>query len=202
MKELTNRQQEVLCFIRNYVSQHSCPPTVRETAHYFEISLKAVQDHFGALRKKGYIDHAEGRSRAIKVLVDEDGMAVVPPKNVPVLGTVAAGKPIFCEKNYDGTIAIPGYMVQRGASYFAVYVRGDSMINAGIMDGDTAIIRKQNHASDGAIVLAFIEEKVTLKRFFKEATRIRLEPANEAYKPIFCQNLHVLGVLSNIIRNY
>lgn len=200
MKEPTSRQQEVLHFITSFTELNSCPPTVRETAEHFSISVKAVQDHFTALRKKGYIAPAEGRSRSLKVLIDDPEFKR--PHRVPVLGTVAAGLPVFCDENYDGCVYVPATLIRREGDYFALYVRGDSMINAGILDGDLALIRRQEAASNGSIVVALIEDSVTLKRFFKEPSRIRLQAENDAYSPIYCQNVKILGVLSNIIRNY
>ncbi len=202
MKELTFRQQEILRFITSYSEEHACPPTVRETAEHFSISIKAVQDHFSALRKKNYLAPAQGRSRALKVLGNSNDCEQRKSCIIPVLGSVAAGKPIFCEENHSGNVSVPSSMVQGGSEYFALYVSGDSMINAGILDGDIAVIKKQNDATNSQIVVALIEDSVTLKRFYKETSRIRLEPENSNYKPIFCQDVRILGILSNIIRNY
>ncbi len=202
MKELTSRQQEILNFITIFAQEHSCPPTVRETAEHFSVSIKAVQDHFSALRKKGYLAPSQGRSRALRVLVSTEIADANKLCMIPVLGNVAAGKPVFCDENHLGEVGVPGAMLGGGYEYFAVYVNGDSMIEAGILNGDLAVIRKQNNATDREIVVALIEDSVTLKRFFKEASRIRLEPENKDYKPIFCQEVRILGVLSNIIRNY
>ncbi len=202
MKELTSRQQQILNFITVFSAEHGCPPTVRETADNFSISIKAVQDHFSALRKKGYLAPAQGRSRSLRVLVNNEEHDARRVCAVPVLGNVAAGKPVFCDENHSGSVTIPGVMLSRGFEYFAVYVKGDSMSEVGILNGDLALIRKQNDASDNEIVVALIEDSVTLKRFFKEPTRIRLEPENKDYKPIYCQEVRILGVLSNIIRNY
>ncbi|WP_314742855.1 transcriptional repressor LexA [Treponema lecithinolyticum] len=202
MKELTSRQQEVLRFITSFTEENSCPPTVRETGMHFCISVKAVQDHFAALRKKGYLAPAVRRSRSLKILIDDTDNQMRRSECIPVLGSVAAGHPIFCDENYSGSVYIPGSMVQKDQQYFAVYVRGDSMIDAGILEGDLAVIRQQEHARNGSIVVALIDEDVTLKRFFKEAERIRLQPENPKYNPLYCTNIKILGVLSNIIRNY
>ncbi len=202
MKELTSRQQEILRFITNYSEEHACPPTVRETAEYFSISIKAVQDHFSALRKKNYLAPAQGRSRSLRVLGSKKDCDQKKSCVIPVLGSVAAGKPIFCDENHSGNVSVPFSMLQVGCEYFALHVSGDSMCEAGILDGDVAVIKKQSDANDSQIVVALIEDSVTLKRFFKENTRIRLEPENKNYKPIFCQDVRILGILSNIIRNY
>lgn len=201
MKELTERQQQILQFISDYTEENSFPPTVRETAEYFSVSLKAIQDHFTALTKKGYLLKDEKRSRSLKVLGNVTKKANKGYK-IPVLGSVAAGKPIFCEEDYENTIYLSEPFVRPGNSYFALHVKGSSMINAGINDGDIAIIKQQSTANDGDIVVAIIDDSVTLKRFFKEATRIRLQAENPDFNPIYSQDVKVLGKLSHIIREY
>jgi repressor LexA len=204
MKGLTDRQREVLTFISDYTEENYCPPTVRETALHFSVSPKAVQDHFTALRKKGYLSEANNRSRALRVLVEDPAREHRKKlTEVPILGSVAAGKPLFAEENFQDTLYLPDSMIRGDDNrYFALYVRGDSMINAGILNGDVAVIKQQDTASDGDIVVALIEDSVTLKRFFRENSRIRLQPENDNYNPIYCQDLRILGILSNILRNY
>ena len=201
MKELTERQQQILQFISDYTEENSFPPTVRETAEHFSVSLKAIQDHFTALTKKGYLLKDEKRSRSLKVLGNVTKKANKGYK-IPVLGSVAAGKPIFCEEDYENTIYLSEPFVRPGNSYFALHVRGSSMINAGIFDGDLAIIKQQTTAEDGDIVVAIIDDSVTLKRFFREPTRVRLQAENPDFNPIYCQDVKVLGKLSHIIREY
>ena len=201
MKELTERQQQILQFISDYTEENSFPPTVRETAEHFSVSLKAIQDHFTALTKKGYLLKDEKRSRSLKVLGNVTKKANKGYK-IPVLGSVAAGKPIFCEEDYENTIYLSEPFVRPGNSYFALHVRGSSMINAGIVDGDLAIIKQQATAEDGDIVVAIIDDSVTLKRFFREPTRVRLQAENPDFNPIYCQDVKVLGKLSHIIREY
>ena len=204
MKELTDRQDEVLKFIRSYTEANSCPPTVRDTAEFFSISLKAVQDHFSALRKKGYLSRVEKRSRSLKVLINETQIEKTETYSVdvPILGSVAAGKPIFCEENFKGSVTLFAPMVHEGSSYFALTVQGTSMINAGILDGDLAVIRQQNTARNGQIVVALLDDSVTLKRFFKESSRVLLQPENPDYNPIYCQDVKILGTLVSLIRSY
>ena len=201
MRELTERQQQILQFISDYTEENSFPPTVRETAEHFSVSLKAIQDHFTALTKKGYLLKDEKRSRSLKVLGNVTKKANKGYK-IPVLGSVAAGKPIFCEEDYENTIYLSEPFVRPGNSYFALHVKGSSMINAGINDGDIAIIKQQSTANDGDIVVAIIDDSVTLKRFFKEATRIRLQAENPDFNPVYSQDVKVLGKLSHIIREY
>ena len=119
-----------------------------------------------------------------------------------MLGTVAAGRPLFCDENFEGDVALPEDMVNSGYKYFALHVRGTSMINAGILDGDLAIIKQTNTANNGEIVVAIIDDSVTLKRFFKEASRVKLQAENPDFKPIYSQDVRILGTLSNIVRAY
>ncbi|MDR1249772.1 MAG: transcriptional repressor LexA [Treponema sp.] len=204
MKDLTPRQKNVLGFITDYIENHAYPPTIREIGDHFAISVKGAYDHVDAIRKKGFLRFGDKRSRTIEVLKggkdspDFDSPVIL----VPLLGTVAAGKPILSEENWEGSIPIPISLLKKNAQYFAMKVRGDSMTGAGIADGDVAIIEKQDFAETREIVLAQVNEAITLKRFFKETNRVRLEPANAKYKPIYTQNVRILGRLSHIIRSY
>lgn len=203
MKELTARQQQVLQFIQDFTDENVCPPSVREIAEHFSISIKAVQDHIAALRKKEYLSQSEKRSRSLRVLKKtQPDIAKNTFVEIPLIGTIAAGKPLFCDENYESTVKLSDEFVKDGQKYFALHVRGTSMKDAGILDGDLAIIRQCNSANDGEIVVALIEDSVTLKRFFKEATRIRLQPENPDFKPIYSQDVQILGVLANLIRSY
>ena len=203
MKVLTARQQQVLHFIQDFTEENVCPPSVREIAEHFSISIKAIQDHIAALRKKGYLSQSEKRSRSLRVLKEtRPEVRKIATVEIPLLGTIAAGKPLFCDENYENTIVLPQDFVKDGQKHFALHVRGTSMRDAGILDGDIAIIRQCNSAQDGDIVVALIEDSVTLKRFFKESTRIRLQPENPEFKPIYSQEVQILGILSNILRNY
>ncbi len=203
MKELTRRQIEILNFVRDYSQENLCPPTIRECSSHFGITPRAVQCHFSALQKKGYLSQSEKRSRSVRVLMDESGYerasAVI---RIPILGTVAAGKPLLCEENLDGYLNLSEPFVGKDDTYFALKVRGNSMIDAGIFDGDIAVIRQQHTANNGEIVVAVLDEAITLKRFFKESCRIRLQPENPAFKPIYCQNVQIAGVLASLIRTY
>lgn len=203
MKELTARQQQVLHFIQDFTDENVFPPSVREIAEHFSISIKAVQDHIAALRKKGYLSQSAKRSRSLKVLKEtRPEVQKTSFVEIPLLGTIAAGKPLFCDENYENTLHLSQEFVRDGQKYFALHVRGTSMKDAGILDGDVAIVRQCNSANDGEIVVALIDDSVTLKRFFKESTRIRLQPENPDFKPIYSQDVQVLGVLSNILRTY
>ena len=200
MKELTDRQKQVLTFIANYIKKQSYPPTIREIADHFEISVKGAHDHITALKKKGHLKQADKRPRTMGLthLRPEDADLM----EIPILGTVAAGVPILAEENFDGNILFHRSMLKKSKKYFALKVKGDSMSGAGILQGDTAIIEKMNTVRNGEIAVAVIDEAVTLKRFYKESSRIKLQAENPAYKPIYSQDVKILGRLFSIIRSY
>jgi repressor LexA len=203
MKVITERQKEVLEFISNYAEENSFPPTVREISEHFHVSIRAIQDHISALQKKGFITQGQNRSRSIRVLSDiREKEPKVFMGTVPILGTVAAGKPLLSEENLDGYVNLTEPFVRPGKNYFALRVRGQSMINAGILDGDLAIIEQTSTAHNGQIIVAVIDEAITLKRYYKEAERVRLQPENPEFKAIYCQDVRIVGILSNIVRTY
>lgn len=201
MKGITNRQQEVLDFISQFTSENNYPPTVREIGEHFSISLRAVQDHIAALQKKGYLSQTQKRARSLNVI---NGTSEPRPfvSKVPLLGNVAAGKPLLSEENLDGYVNLTEPFVRPGKSYFALRVRGQSMIEAGILEGDLAVIEQAQTAVDGQIVVAVIDNAITLKRFYKEADRVRLQPENSAFQPIYSADVTIVGILSNIVRTY
>ena len=202
MKQITDRQQEVLSFISNFTKDNFFPPTVREISEHFNISIRAVQDHIAALQKKGFITIKPKSSRSIRVMQNEDVESGAFIRRVPVLGTVAAGKPLLSEENLDGFVNLTEPFVRPGKSYFALRVRGTSMINAGILGGDLAIVEQQETAVNGQIVVAVINDAITLKRYFREDGRVKLQPENPEFQPIYCTDLRIVGVLSNIVRTY
>ena len=201
MKEATERQKEVLDFIARYIHTHAYPPTIREVADYFSISVKGAHDHLAALRKKGFLKQGDKKSRTIELIKtgkEENDFA-----EIPVLGTVAAGRPILAIENMDGSIRLHRSLLKKDKQYFALRVRGDSMEEAGIMDGDTAVIEQQNIVRNGEIAVVMLDEAVTLKTFYRESTRIRLQPENSKYSPTYCsRDVRILGKLSHIFRSY
>jgi repressor LexA len=201
MKELTQRQKEVLSFIAGYINQHNYPPTIREIGDFFSISVKGAHDHVTALKRKGVLKQVDKRSRTME-LVGEGRTSLNRLVEIPLLGTVAAGVPILSEENWDGTVQINDALLKKNRKSFALRVRGDSMVGAGIMDGDTAVIEKQPIVKNGEIVVAVVDEAVTLKRFFRESKRVKLQAENPAYPPIYSQNVRLLGRLVHITRNY
>ena len=202
MKGITDRQKEVLDFISTFTEGSGYPPTVREISEHFEISIRAVQDHIIALQKKGFLSQAQKRARSITVLSDNSSRTAPFIGRVPLLGTVAAGKPLLSEENLDGYVNLTEPFVRPGKSYFALRVRGQSMINAGILDGDLAVVEQASTAQDGQIIVAVIDDAITLKRYYKEAGRIRLQPENPQFQAIYCTDVRIVGILSNIVRTY
>jgi len=200
MKEPTERQKEVLGFIAEYISSHAYPPTIREVADFFSISVKGANDHLAALKKKGLLKQGDKKSRTIKLVKDEEGENIA---DIPILGTVAAGRPIMALENMDGSIKMHRSFLKNAGKYFALRVKGDSMEGAGIVDGDIAVIEQQNVVRNGEIAVVMLDEAVTLKTFFRENTRIRLQPENTNYSPIYCsRDVHILGKLIHIFRSY
>ncbi|MDR1351886.1 MAG: transcriptional repressor LexA [Treponema sp.] len=200
MKELTDRQREILTFISKYIKSHTYPPTIREIADNFKISIKGAHDHVTALKKKAYVKN-DKRSRTLEV-IRRDGEDEGSSIEIPILGPVAAGVPILAEENWDGSIPVNRSMLRKGSRYFALNVKGDSMEGAGILDGDLAIIEQLETAENGEIVVAMVNDATTLKRYYREKTRIRLQPENDNYKPIYSQDVRLLGRLAKIIRSY
>jgi len=202
MKELTKRQKEVLSFIANHINKHSYPPTIREIAEHFSISVKGAYDHIAALKRKNCLKQDGNRSRTMALTETKEDENSKMLLKIPIVGTVAAGVPILSEENWEGTLTLHRPSLKKNRVYFAVKVRGDSMTGAGIMDGDMAVIEKQNVAANGEIVVAVVDEAVTLKRFYRESSRIKLQAENPDYKPIYCQDVRILGRLAQIIRQY
>jgi len=202
MKDLTKRQKEVLSFIAEHISKHSYPPTFREIADHFSISVKGAHDHIAALKRKNCLRQNSNRSRTLELTRQLEGRSAGEFAEIPVVGTVAAGIPILSEENREGELTLHRSFFKKNGVYFAVKVRGDSMSGAGIMDGDMAVIEKQDIVRNGEIAVAVIDDAVTLKRFYRENSRIRLQAENPAYKPIYCQDVRILGRLSRIIRYY
>ena len=200
MKEATKRQKEVLDFIAAYVRTNAYSPTIREVADHFSISVKGAHDHLSALRKKGLLKQGDKKPRTMGLVKNDDEEDTI---EIPVLGTVAAGRPIICDENVDGFIKFHRALLKKDKQYFALTVKGDSMEGAGIMDGDTAIIEEQNTVKNNEIAVIMMDEAVTLKTFFRESNRVRLQPENSKYHPIYCSgDLRILGKLAHIMRSY
>jgi repressor LexA len=205
---LNPRQREILEFLRIHSRNHAYPPTVREIGQAVGLSSSStVQNHLNALEQKGFIRRDPTKSRTVEV-VGEEPQAVASARtfSIPLVGRVAAGGPILAEENIEDHIVL-GPELGGGDDAFALHVRGDSMIEAGIHDGDMVVVRPQRDASNGQIVVARIENdqtgehEVTVKRFYRESGRVRLQPENSALEPIYLsRDLHLEGVVVAVVR--
>jgi len=197
MEELTKRQQEVLAGIRLIFAETGYPPTVRELGERLGLrSSCTVQRHLEALEKKGFIRRNPTKARTIEITRGPkpvsrsaaDGGLI----SLPILGTVTAGMPILAVENVEDSLALPKSLVPE-SECFVLKVRGDSMINAGLFDGDLAIVKKQDSADNGDIVVALLDDEATIKRIFRESGRVRLQPENPTMEPIITDSVAVLG---------
>jgi len=196
---LSERQQRILGFISD--KQHEgWTPSVREIGEAVGLhSSAAVQKQLDSLERKGYIRRLPGKARLIQVL-----KSPAPSGDhslIPIVGEIAAGKPILATENIEGYLtAVHEEVLARGGTFFALKVKGESMIEAGILPGDHVVVRQQATAENGEIVVALVEEEATVKRFFKEQDHVRLQPANARMKPIITCNVQILGKVVSVIR--
>lgn len=201
MKDLTVRQREIVDFIKAFIEGHHYPPTIREIAAHFKISAKGCYDHLRALKKKNIIQNDRSKSRVLEIVDQQDDQGKTEIIKIPILGTVAAGKPLFAEENFQGTFEIAEQVVGAG-KFFSLHIRGESMKNVGIFNNDLAIIRYQTNADNGDIIVALIDDSATLKRYFREKNRIRLKAENIEFPDIYTQECTILGKLVLVIRKY
>ena len=211
MKGLTDRQQQLLDFIEDHVRIHGFPPSIREMADHMGIrSTNGVNDHLKALEKKGYIQRGSGlKSRAISLMSRSRRSSARRPEEpvvaVPILGRVAAGVPVLSDENYEGSISLGRSLLPGGRNLFALRVRGDSMIDKGIFDGDMVLVSSQQSADSGQIVVALVDGEATVKTLRRLKNHIRLEPANQKYQPIVIRRqdltpTSILGVVAGVYR--
>lgn len=199
-KGLTKRQREILMYLMESKQERGYPPSVREIGAALGLtSSSTVHSHLAALEKKGFIHRDPSKPRAIEIL--KDG-ASQPPKrvvNVPVLGRIAAGQPILAEEHIEDVFPLPSDFVREDAS-FILRVRGDSMIEAGIHDGDYLVVRQQATANNGEIVAALLGDEATVKRFYRERDHVRLQPENRTMTPIVTRDVTILGKAIALLR--
>ena len=201
--ELHERQQRILEVIEEAVKAQGYPPTVREIGAAVGLcSPASVQGHLAALEAMGYIRRGNSKRRALEVVRARSPLADVAAVHaaaVPLVGRVAAGMPILADENLEEFINIPRFMGEVGVC-FALRVTGTSMINAGILDGDIVVVRQQETADDGDIVVALLHDEATLKRFFREADQVRLQPENDAMQPILTRDPRIVGKVTGVLR--
>lgn len=198
-KELTKRQQQVLDFIINYLKKIGYPPTVREVGNEFKISSKGAYDHLIAIEKKGYIRRSPTKPRAIEIMDFVHGRISGPMVEIPVVGKVAAGEPLLATQNIERILSLSADMI-RAEEPFALKIKGDSMIGAGILEGDYVIVKKQPSAEQGDIVVALIGDDATVKRFYKTDDHVRLQPENPTMEPIITKDVVILGKVVGLFR--
>ena len=204
---LTGRQQEIFDFLVGYVERHGYPPTVREIGEAVGLaSPSTVHAHLANLERAGLLRRDPTKPRALEVLAgarkhtaESAGVA-----QLPLLGEIAAGGPLLAEENIEDRVAVPELMAHGGAD-FMLRVKGDSMVNAGILDGDLVVVRRQDTARDGEIVVALAgddesADEATVKRLYRENGRVRLQPENDALDPIYAGHVQVLGKVVGVLR--
>jgi repressor LexA len=198
--ELSDRQAKILDYIRHVTKVRNYPPSVREIGEAVGLSSSStVHNHLNQLERRGLIHRDPSKSRTVMLV--EDSEAESKRRNslaVPVVGNVAAGQPILAEQNIEDTIVLSSDVAQEG--WFLLRVRGDSMVNAGILDGDLVLVKPQQDAPDGTIVVALLEDEATCKRLRRRDGRIVLEAENPAYEPIVTDKASMVGVVRGVMR--
>jgi repressor LexA len=196
---LTKRQREIFDFVKSYGEEHGYPPTVRDIGKAIGLtSSSTVHAHLANLEKLGVLRRDPTKPRAIEVLVERAKAAVV-PSGLPVVGQVAAGQPVLAEENIEEYVPVPP-IAGGDQGEFVLRVKGDSMIGAGIFEGDYVVVRPQETATDGEIVVALVEDEATVKRFFKEQDHVRLQPENDTLEPIRSRDVQLLGRVVGVCR--
>lgn len=198
--KISSKQREILEYIKDEILKKGYPPTVREICETVHLkSTSSVHSHLETLEKNGYIRRDPTKPRAIEICDDSFQMVRTEMVSIPIIGNVAAGHPILAEENIQDYLPVPADMVPRGES-FILNVRGDSMINVGIFNGDRLFVNACNTANNGDIVVALIDDSATVKTFYKENGHIRLQPENDSMDPIIVENCQILGKAYGVLR--
>lgn len=201
-EDLSQKQVEILEFIKKEIQMKGYPPAVREICVGVNLkSTSTVHSHLEKLEQKGYIRKDPTKPRAIEVLYRDEDFIFGPKKTVdiPIVGKVTAGQPILAVENIEDTFPIPVKLAQKG-TIFMLRIQGESMINAGILNDDYVLVKKQNTAENGDIVVALLDDEATVKRFFKEKDCIKLQPENELMSPIYSTDVKILGKVIGLYR--
>ena len=198
--KITSKQQEILEYIKNTILKKGYPPTVREICEAVRLkSTSSVHSHLETLERNGYIRRDPTKPRAMEILDDTFGLTRREMVQVPMIGTVAAGQPILAEENIEDYFPIPAELLPNSQT-FMLRIKGNSMINVGIFDGDQVIVEQTSTADDGDIIVALIDDSATVKRFYKEDGHYRLQPENDEMDPIIVSELNVLGKVIALFR--
>ncbi len=197
---ISTKQTEILEYIKEVTLSRGYPPTVREIGEAVGLKSSAsVHAHLATLEKNGYIRRDPSKPRAIEIVDDEFALTRKEYAQIPIVGRVAAGEPLLAEENIQDYFPIPVEMLPNDQTFMLI-VKGDSMINAGIFDGDKVIVRQKNSAQNGDIVVALIEDGATVKTFYHEGDHIRLQPENPDYDPIIVKDVAILGEVIGVFR--
>ncbi len=204
---MTERQKDILTFINNFINTNSFPPSYREIGNHFNIkSTFGVKRHLDALIKKGYINIDSKSNRSISLTDKASSIFNQIKENntieIPVLGRVAAGYPVFAEENIEGTLFIDSGLIKGNGKLFGLKVRGDSMIDDGIFEGDTVIVKSQSNANNNDIIIAMIDNDTTVKRYMNKNSKIELIPANKNYNRIEVSNKNEFSILGKVVGVY
>jgi len=200
--KITAKQQQILDYIKQEILNRGYPPTVREICETVHLkSTSSVHSHLETLEKNGYIRRDPTKPRAIEICDDSFQMVRTEMVSLPIIGQVAAGVPILAEQNIEEYFPVPADLVPGGES-FILNVKGDSMINAGIFDGDRVFVNSCNTARNGDMVVALIDDSATVKTFYRENGHIRLQPENDTMDPIIVNDCQILGKVFGVFRFY
>jgi repressor LexA len=198
--KISPKQKEILDYLKSQIINRGYPPAVREICEAVQLkSTSSVHSHLETLEKNGYIRRDPSKPRAIEIIDDEFNLTRRELVNVPIVGTITAGKPILAVESIESYFPIPAEYMPNEET-FMLKVKGDSMINVGIFNGDKILVQKQNTAMNGEIVVALIEDSVTVKTFYKEKGFYRLQPENDAMEPIIVSELDILGKVIGLFR--
>lgn len=201
--KITAKQQEILEYIKDEILRKGYPPAVREICEAVHLkSTSSVHSHLETLEKNGYIRRDPTKPRAIEICDDSFQMVRTEMTNVPIIGSVAAGQPIFAEENIESYFPVPAELLPNGEPSFLLKVKGDSMINKGIYNGDQIFVQSTQTAENGDIVVALIDDSATVKTFYREKDHVRLQPENDTMDPILVDDCQILGKVFGVFRIY
>ena len=201
--KISTKQREILEYIKSEILSKGYPPAVREICEAVNLkSTSSVHSHLETLEKNGFIKRDPTKPRAIEICDDNFQMVRTEMASLPVIGTVAAGTPILAEENIDSYFPVPAEIVPNGEPSFVLKVKGDSMINVGIFDGDQIFVQQCNTARNGDTVVALVDDSATVKTFYKENNYIRLQPENDDMDPIIVDDCQILGKVFGVFRYY
>lgn len=200
--KISKKQEEILEYVKNQIINRGFPPSVREICEAVDLrSTSSVHAHLETLERNGYIRRDPAKPRTIEIVDDSFNLTRRELVNVPIVGTITAGQPMLAVENIEGYFPIPSELMPNSQT-FMLHVKGESMINAGIFNGDTIIVRQQSTARNGEIVAAMVDDCVTVKTFYKEKDHYRLQPENDTMDPIIVEKVEILGVVIGLFRMF